>query len=259
MFNLSAERSNWEDERSKLVWLPHKRTYEFASKLCENKNVLEVGCGEGWGSNLIAGFAKKVTAIDIDNQAISYAKKKFNRNNLFFRKLNIYNLKKINHKFDIVVSFQVIEHLKDIDSYLSNIKEKLTKNGILIISTPNKSSNHVKSPYHFNEYTKKEIIKILQKYFNVHSVYGLYADKKIFPIINTRKKYNKLLLKIDPFNLIRFIPLRIQSVIFALGSRIVGFILQQNDSLNFNKINTNNFLFNKNVTREASDIVVVCM
>lgn len=127
--------------------------------------VLDCACGIGWGSYLIAcAGAKKVISIDLSNSAIKSAKKYYDHENIQYVKGDIFKLK-FKNKFDLITSFETIEHLENPQKFLTILKGYSNKNTILYLSTPNgkvfKSKEKPENPYHVNEYTKDELIEII--------------------------------------------------------------------------------------------------
>jgi len=120
----------------------HVERYLLAQKYCSDKNVLDAACGCGYGSNILSQNAGSVTGVDFSNEAIEYAKIHWNRQNIIFKTYdlnsNISNL----GKFDVIVSFETIEHL---DASINHTLEKFCVNlnpgGILIISHPEKEKD----------------------------------------------------------------------------------------------------------------------
>lgn len=254
----SAERSNWEDENTKLIWLPHKAVYEFVSRYCHKKIVLDAGCGQGWGSGLVAKVAKKITAIDIDESSLNFARNKFTFKNLLFRKDNLENLNSIKKNPNIIICLQTIEHLNKPHKFLESVVRLLKSNGVLIISTPNKLSDHIPSPYHIKEYSETEIRKLLSNYFKHVKLFGLYEDKSLKKVMDERRKKNKLLLRIDILHINRFLPKFLRSIIFITGSKFVGMFVKKSMKDNFKKIETKNFNIKGGITKNALDIIAVC-
>ena len=120
--------------------------------------VLDCACGIGWGSYLIAcAGAKKVISIDLSNSAIKSAKKYYDHENIQYVNGDIFKLK-FKNKFDLITSFETIEHLENPQKFLTILKGCSNKNTILYLSTPNgkvfKSKEKPENPYHVNEYTK---------------------------------------------------------------------------------------------------------
>lgn len=172
------------------------KKYLFASNFVKGKVVLDLGCGFGDGTNLLAKKASKVYGIDISAAAIAYAKIKYARKSLSFEKENVLNIKYLPSSFDVITAFELIEHItpKQQAFLLKKIITFLKQNGVFILSTPNKISpfsNIRKSvplskkyeslnPYHTGEFTLKELKKILRLFFRKVIIYGVVCKNKKF-------------------------------------------------------------------------------
>ena len=126
------------DKETPLMIARHFFAYRFARGYCRDKRVLDIGCGEGYGANYLAQSAKAVLGADYNSDAINYAKGKYAKYNLSFSLINFTQPPNLNEKFDVICSFQVIEHIKDVNFFLKNIKAQLDAYGTFICSTPNK-------------------------------------------------------------------------------------------------------------------------
>ena len=94
------------------IRVEHMHRYAAALKLAAGKDVLDVACGEGYGSRLIAGVARAVTGVDISADAIGHANRAYGGlGNLAFRQGSATELPLADKSFDVVVSFETIEHL----------------------------------------------------------------------------------------------------------------------------------------------------
>lgn len=140
------------------IWYEHYHRYAFAKNLVKGKKVLDAACGEGYGSHLLSKYASKVTGLDIDKQSIEHANNKYKTSNLSFVEGSCSQLPFADGSFDVVVSFETLEHLEQQAEMLEEFKRVLTKDGILIISTPDKQ--HYSDATGFvNEYHVKELYK----------------------------------------------------------------------------------------------------
>lgn len=157
----------------------HLIAYEWALGFCDGKNVLDVGSGDGYGCSLLAEKAAKVVGIDSSAEAIQHARERYQAENLFFQKADAYSLPFENLSFDVVCSFQVIEHLKYPEKHLQEIKRVLTEDGVLLLSTPNRvqfgGEFHLKIPFHYREFTPPELETLLKKHFVQVEIFGLWG------------------------------------------------------------------------------------
>lgn len=153
--------------RKMLFALSH---YKFAAKMIgKGKTVLEVGCSEGLGTVLLAEFAKKVVAVDMDAEAVAEAHRNFASEKMEFRNLNFLGARI--GKFDSFVSFDVIEHIypKNENKFFRSICDNLKKDGICIIGTPNKAADAYASKVtkmgHVNLYDSDKLRQSMEKFF----------------------------------------------------------------------------------------------
>ena len=115
----------------------HMARYHFAVRLARGKRVLDAGCGAGYGSAELADVAESVTGIDIAPEAIAFARAHYERPNLSFEEASCTGLPFGDASFDLVVAFEVIEHLEDWKGFLHEVRRVLAPSGQLIVSTPN--------------------------------------------------------------------------------------------------------------------------
>lgn len=154
----------------------HMNRYIFASDLVKDKKVLDAACGTGYGTALLAQTAQKVCGIDISEEAISYAKSNYSAKNVDFTVANIEKLPFENDFFDVVVSFETIEHVdaQKQEKFLSEVRRTLKKDGVFIISTPNKEvyKNRGENHFHVSELSFDEFKSFLEKHFKNVRLFG---------------------------------------------------------------------------------------
>lgn len=174
----------------------HLARYQFTKTFVDEKSVLDFACGTGYGTAMIKSFgAKKVIGIDISHEAISYAEKLHNADGITFLEASAASLPLQNNSIDIVVSFETIEHLTDTDRdrCLQELARVLKRDGVLLLSTPNRritSPNSIKplNRFHVREFTLKELIQTLETgNFTVTKIYGQRVRKKILAFTPVRK------------------------------------------------------------------------
>jgi len=130
---------------------------------------LDIACGEGYGAYLLGQSALQVFGMDIDEKVIRFAKEKYKKDNLEFKPGNIENTEFEDYSFDVVISFETIEHLDNHVAAMSEIKRILKPDGILIMSTPDKDKyNSLRSEpnrFHLHELNLGEYKTLLSQYF----------------------------------------------------------------------------------------------
>lgn len=152
----------------------HLKRYEFVKQFCKDRVILDAACGTGYGSNYLAGSAKKVIGLDISKEAVAYAKEYYQRENIYFEIGDIHNLNFPNGYFDVVCSFETLEHSDEPLKFIFEVRRVLKENGIFIISTPYaKRTNYApKNPFHKAEFSPGDLEYLLGKYFKKVEIYG---------------------------------------------------------------------------------------
>jgi len=153
--------------------IEHLHRYGIASFFTPEKIVLDIACGEGYGVDIIAGKAKYVYGVDISNEAINHAKLKYKSSNIEFLTGSVTKIPLLDSSVDVVTSFETLEHLKDHNTMLTEIKRVLKSNGILIISTPDKKTYSddlgIKNDFHVKELYHEEFKKLVSTHFSNYS------------------------------------------------------------------------------------------
>ncbi len=119
----------------------HWHRYLFANQYIKGKVILDIACGEGYGSNFLSETAKKVLGVDISEESIIHASSKYLKDNLEFRQGSASSVPiKGKSIFDVIISFETIEHISEVDQglFLNEVKRLLKPQGIFLVSTPNK-------------------------------------------------------------------------------------------------------------------------
>jgi 2-polyprenyl-3-methyl-5-hydroxy-6-metoxy-1,4-benzoquinol methylase len=137
----------------------HVDRYMEVTKYTNEKKVLDLGCGCGYGSNLISLNAKSVDAIDNCREAIEYAKENWNNDNIKYINSDVIKINK-NKKYDVVVALEIIEHIKDYILLLNKLAS-ITKEKI-IISVPHSTQPISVSKWHFKHFQIGELNNILE-------------------------------------------------------------------------------------------------
>lgn len=116
----------------------HLGRYMFAVRLAGGKRVLDAGCGAGYGSAELARVAASVIGADIASEAVAFARGEYSNPNLSFEQASCTALPHPDGSFDLVVAFEVIEHLTDWRGFLQEVRRLLAPGGQFVVSTPNR-------------------------------------------------------------------------------------------------------------------------
>lgn len=170
-----------------LLEAEHRERYVFAAEHATGKKVLDIACGSGYGSRILADRgAAEVTGVDLSAEAVSHAKEKYGRSGVTFLTADAENY--TSGCYDLVVSFETLEHLDKRDQFLHNLHTMIKTDGLLIISTPNKAitsplreGNKIRNHYHKYEYLENEFVTALEKAgFRVTGRFGQHTYSSIF-------------------------------------------------------------------------------
>jgi 2-polyprenyl-3-methyl-5-hydroxy-6-metoxy-1,4-benzoquinol methylase len=149
----------------------HLARYAFAVRLARGKRVLDAGCGAGYGSQELAQAAEQVIGVDVAAEAISFARAHYQQPNLRFEQASCIALPYADSSFDLMVAFEVIEHLENWREFLREARRVLAPSGQLIVSTPNKlyytesRGAQGANPFHVHEFEFEEFRDELKAVF----------------------------------------------------------------------------------------------
>ncbi|VVB88183.1 Ubiquinone biosynthesis O-methyltransferase [uncultured archaeon] len=154
----------------------HVARYRFFAQYAKNKCVLDAGCGFGYGSVILSNNAKKVVGIDKSIQTLKHSTEKYDSKNIDYVASDVTCTPFENKTFDTIYAFEVIEHIKNDDDFLSEMKRLLKEDGFIFISTPNKKFSGyldgVVNKFHFREYELDEFREKLRCYFSDVQIYS---------------------------------------------------------------------------------------
>lgn len=180
----------------------HVHRYFVAGKFVKGKKVLDIACGEGYGCKLLAQNSQSVIGIDINKNTIAHAKKKYQSENIEFLEGSMTQIPISGENvFDVITCFEALEHIKEQDKMLSEVKRLLTDNGIFLISTPNKEEysyrKNQKNPYHQKELTLNEFHELLQSFFPFVKLYGqkTFVSSNIWPLSDRPDNFKEITIE----------------------------------------------------------------
>ncbi|HEX2285480.1 MAG TPA: class I SAM-dependent methyltransferase, partial [Mycobacterium sp.] len=161
----------------------HEVVYERLADRCAGRDVLEAGCGEGYGANLIADVARHVIGLDYDESAVAHVRARYPRVEMLHG--NLAELPLGDGAVDVVVNFQVIEHLWDQRQFVGECFRVLRPGGVLLISTPNRITfspgrDTPINPFHTRELNAAELTDLLTAQgFSVESMLGVFHGSRL--------------------------------------------------------------------------------
>ena len=213
--------------------------YVFAEKYISG-DVLELGCGEGRGIDIILKRSKSFTAIDKISEVTERLSRKYP--NEKFISSSFPPLKNIeNESFDTLISFQVIEHIKNDKLFIKEIHRILKPGGKALISTPNISMTLTRNPWHVREYTSQQLIDLASRNFKKIIMKGINGNDKIKKYYDDNKKSVMKFKRLDIFNLEKYLPNFLYKIPYEFLNRMNRNKLQANDNLLVSSITTNDY------------------
>jgi SAM-dependent methyltransferase len=149
-----------------LIEVEHLARYLWASQLVEGRSVLDAGCGVGYGSALLArAGAADVVGIDLSAQAVEAARAGAPENTAFLVG-DVHELSFEPGRFEVLVCFEVIEHVDRQDAVIAELARVLAPDGVLAISSPNRNVYPPGNPHHLHEYVPEELRAALAAHFD---------------------------------------------------------------------------------------------
>jgi SAM-dependent methyltransferase len=155
----------------------HLKRYQFAKPFCANQDILDVACGFGTGSDLLAVTARRVDGVDLDLEELAHAMHFYKRDNLQFHQMDGTKMSFPNDSFDAAVSFETLEHLsgEQQELFLGELKRVVRPGGRVLLSTPDHyvwQRLALSWDQHIKELTKRELVSLMRRYFTVDDVYA---------------------------------------------------------------------------------------
>lgn len=224
----TAERHSAKVVTDNVLHQRHMIAYHEAAQLIDG-HVLEVGCGEGYGMELLAPKAKKYLAIDKYNTPIDPDLPDFNK--ITFQQMNVPPFEEIEDAgFDFIVSFQVIEHIEDDEFFSRELYRVLKPGGKLILTTPNIKMSLTRNPWHVREYTPEQLYNLLNGIFDQVEMKGIFGKEKVMAYYEANKKSVEKITRFDILNLQYKLPRRVLQIPYDILNRMNRKKLHKNNN-----------------------------
>lgn len=180
------------------VWMQHVARYYSAIPYIADKTVLDCACGMGYGTHVLSmNGAKMAVGVDLSEDAVFFARHNYERPGVQYLVMDAQNLTFQESTFDLVVSFETMEHLANPESFLEGVINCLKPNGTFIVSVPNSDAlpEHVTrfSPFHVREFNLSELRDLINRFFGSSAFYSQpWHDREVA----YRKRYLTILKRI---------------------------------------------------------------
>jgi SAM-dependent methyltransferase len=180
--SLTGERTLPDVPEENYWFRRHLAVYEWIASRVAGVSVIDMACGEGYGSDVLAGAAESVVGVDANPEAHEHARLRYRRANLrFARDL----LSTFSEAADAVVFLQTIEHVQEPAAVLEHFRSLVGEAGTVFVSTPNvltlapKGASRSGNPWHVHEYRADEFERLCRASFASVEMYGLFHARKL--------------------------------------------------------------------------------
>ncbi|MBN8588152.1 MAG: methyltransferase domain-containing protein [Rhodothermia bacterium] len=232
---MTAERSSPQVASDNPIFQRHLFAYKVAASYVYG-NVLEVGSGTGYGIRELAPKATHYSAID------KYETPVYNDlEHVHFQLGHIPPFPYSSEQFDVVVSFQVIEHIEDDHLFVSECARVLKPGGTLILSTPNIRMSLTRNPWHVREYTASELTQLCTAFFHSVEMKGIFGKETAMAYFEKNKAFVEKITRLDVFNLQYHLPRRILQIPYDVLNRLNRLALRKSDVGLTHTISTSDF------------------
>ena len=178
--HLTGERTLPDVPEENYWYQRHLVVYEWIAQRVHGRRVVDLACGEGYGSAVLAQAAASVVGVDANPEAFEHARAKY-KQVVFERNM----IELWQGDVDCVVFLQTIEHIQDPDAMLARVRELIEPDGVAYVSTPNvltlapKGAERSGNPWHVREYRPDEYRELCERHFGQVDLLGLFHARKL--------------------------------------------------------------------------------
>jgi len=189
-----------------------QETYKMCSTYVKDKAVLDIGCGEGVVDLFLKDTAREIVGVDVDKETVEKANHDFIGTNMRFFCMSGEKLSFPDGSFDVAISSQSIEHIKDDGAFLKEVSRVLKTSGLFICTTPNKLAcvpdglkphDSPYYPFHEREYTPQQFYALLSKYFSIEKKLCYFNPDRSRKFLNSWR--GKLIYRLSRFKIVRWL------------------------------------------------------
>jgi SAM-dependent methyltransferase len=160
--------------------------------------------------------------------------------------------------FDVVCSFQVLEHFREPVAMLREAARVLRPSGVLFLTTPNGLTSFSENPYHVKEYRPGELRDLVEPFFASVELLGVFGNDRVRELRSSRRLHVERILKLDPLRLRRFLPESVQKWAFARLARFVRRRMRADHREAFSGLDPSDFAVRPDDLDESIDLLAIC-
>jgi SAM-dependent methyltransferase len=225
----TGERLHEDDPLFAVDLARHRAAYAYGIELARSEakeRILDLGCGTGYGTHELAEALPRTFAVDriAPDAGARHPRARFIR-------ADAARLPLRSDTFDLVVSFQVIEHLEDPAAYLESMTRLLRPEGAALITTPNVLQSDGENPFHVHEYEAAELSDLLRGHFDRVEMLGVNARAEAKAYYDARLRRIRTIVRLDPLRLRTRLPRSLVEPLFAALAVIVRRGIQRSEGL----------------------------
>jgi 2-polyprenyl-3-methyl-5-hydroxy-6-metoxy-1,4-benzoquinol methylase len=231
--------------------------YEFARQYIQGKSVLDIGCGNGYGTALMAQEAREITGLDYDKATVEANRGQYrNLTNVSFVQAKVPPLLLETDSVEVITAFQFIEHLTLRQEFLKEAFRVLKPKGVLLLTTPNVKRTLARNPFHVHEYTFEEMHSELATIFHHFELFGLCGNDKVEAYYQKNAEWVRKVMRWDIFGIHKILPAAIISTPYNVITHIMRQTLKEQVEHTTN-ITVEDFYLERQPLEHALDIYVV--
>jgi SAM-dependent methyltransferase len=256
----TGERVIPELPEMRVTFLQSLASYEHAVQYVAGKRVIDCGCGEGYGTALLAEYATQAIGVDREPEVIAYAVGKYRAaERAAFVAASVDALPFADSSVDVVVCFQVLEHLPDPLAFLREVRRLLSPGGVLMLTTPNLLVTGARpNPHHVHDYTPDDLLALLGQVFDDVELRGVRASEKVAAYRAKNDRIVRTIMRLDPLGLHRRIPTRLVEFAHIRVTRLIRSRLNAGDPDLVSNLTTADFPITSDGIEQAIDLLAVC-
>ncbi len=256
---ITTERVSPQSAALRVTWLQCLAPYRWAAGLAGGLAVLDLGCGEGYGTAELAATARLAVGLDRDAAALAQARRRYPGPRLAWVAAQAEALPFPDGAFDLACCFQVLEHLPDPARLLAEARRALAPGGRLLLTTPNRAAVLAGlNPHHAREYDAASLAALLAGFFPQVELLGVFASERVLAYRVRNRALVERLLALDRLELRRRLPPPVVARLHAWGTLAVRSWLHRRAPALARAIGPDDFWVGEGELARAIDLLAVC-